>query len=94
MGDIVQFKRPAPPVSNIDPEYDGFVSNYQTHIGPVNEFLQRVVAAAAETLDIGAPHKYDMFMMRETLMSMLMRDKGQYHPLQDFTEEFVQTFGN
>ena len=94
MGDVVPFKRSAPPVKAIDPQFEDFANQYVENIEAVNAFVQKVVAAAAEELDIGKPHGYDIFMIRETLMSMLMRDKGQYHPLQDFTEEFIQTFGN
>lgn len=92
MGDVVPFKR-SEPIKLVDPAFNEFKTEYVKNIDAVNNFLQKVVVAASEELDIGMPHGYDIFMMRETLMSMLMRDKGVYHPLQDFTEEFVEIFG-
>jgi hypothetical protein len=95
MGDIVDFKPkpPKPPIKNPKLQYEEFCDFYVKNLETVNALTNFLILNAAKDLDIGKPHGYDVFMLREALMSLTMRSNGIYHPLQDMTDEYVNTFG-
>jgi hypothetical protein len=59
----------------------------------VNSLTNFLILNTGKELDIGKPHEYDTFMLREAIMSLAMRSRGIYHPLQDMTDEYIVFFG-
>lgn len=95
MGDVVKFtpKPPKSPIKNPKLDFQEFCKFYELNIDMVNSLTNFLILNAAKELDIGAPHEYDTFMLREALMSLAMRSRGLYHPLQDMTDEYIVFFG-
>jgi hypothetical protein len=89
MGSVVDFKnRP----KKLTP-YDEFEQSYIKHHKVISALTNSIIAELKDLVDIEGSHPYDTFMLRESLMSLVMRQEETYHPLQEFTDEFVVTFG-
>lgn len=99
MGEVVDFKRrfqrneTRKREERSDEDFETFCQYYVDHLAEANDLTLSVVIEAAKVLDIGKPNDYDIFMLRETLMSMKMRSIGLYHPLHNFTDDYVEAFG-
>jgi hypothetical protein len=91
MGDVVDFFRTK---DKPQTPYDAFEESYREHYEVVCALTNSVIAELADRVDIETAHPYDTFMLRESIMSLVMRQKNTYHPLQEFTQEFVSTFGD
>jgi hypothetical protein len=91
MGNVVSF-HPRKPKEIKPSHYDDFEKFYVDHHEVVNSLTDNIVLQLSYLVDIGEVHGYDKFMLRETIMSLIMRQKGIYHPMQEFTEEYVETF--
>lgn len=90
MGDVVDFKPKPPTVEKL--EFNQFCDEYEKRIDVVNSLTNFLLLNAAKELDIGKINEYDVFMLRESIMSLIMRSKCIHHPLQDFTEEYADFF--
>lgn len=95
MGDVVPFKSK----NNIDlsqyksKHFQEFCDFHEKHIDTVTTLANFVCLNASKDLDIGHINEYDFFMLRECVMSLVMRSHGIHHPLQDLTEEYRVFFG-
>lgn len=95
MGDVIDFKGrpPKPPINNPKLDFKAFCEYYEANIDKVNQLANFLCLNAGKELDIGAINEYDWFMLREAIMSLAMRSKGLYHPLQEMTDEYILFFG-
>jgi hypothetical protein len=92
MGDVVDFRKRAKPAPKPQP-FDAFLDFYEKHQEVVAHLTEQILINIGYQLDIDEIHAYDKFMLRESIMSLIMRQKGVFHPMQDFTEDFVQDYG-
>lgn len=89
MGNVVDFKSKPKKLT----PYDDFEKSYVDNHKVISALTDSIITELKSLVDIEGAHPYDIFMLRESLMSLVMRQKEVYHPLQDFTEDFVETFG-
>jgi hypothetical protein len=92
MGDVVDLRKRAKPVPKLSP-YDAFEKCYEAHYEVVNMLTDQLLVQLSLQVEIDEVHAYDKFMLRESIMSLIMRQKDVFHPMQDFTEEFIQDYG-
>jgi hypothetical protein len=95
MGDVIDFRQkpPKPPINNKKLDFKAFLDYYEANIDKVNSLANFLVLNTAKELDIGKLEEYDVFMLREAIMSLAMRSRGLYHPLQEMTDEYIVFFG-
>jgi hypothetical protein len=91
MGEVVGFR--SKPKKQLTP-HEEFEQAYMAHHAAVSALTDRIVVELTELVDIDKAHPYDRFMLRESIMSLVLRSKDKFHPLQEFTVEFVDTFGD
>lgn len=94
MGDVVDFKRKKSTIAINSPKLDfaAFKSYYEANIDFVDNLATFILINGSKELDIGEINGYDMFMLRESVMSLAMRSRGLYHPLQELTDEYYVFF--
>jgi hypothetical protein len=92
MGDVVDFRKKPKATPKPQP-FDAFLAFYEKHQEVVSHLTDQIIINLSVQLDIDEVHAYDKFMLRESIMSLIMRQKGVPHPMQDFTEDFVESYG-
>jgi hypothetical protein len=95
MGDIVPIK-PKIEARDARAEFLKYIEFHDKH----HEMIEGLVATLCSKLrvndtviDIDAASDYDLVLMSESVMSMLMRTENIYHPLHDFIEQNKEFFG-